>query len=178
MATYYFTVTDSDLVPVTGDSYKALTGGVAAATPSNFIIASATATDIMAWSTDPGSPNNPDWPNGSYAFSLNVRNITATLTARCKLYRVDSAGGIQQTLGTGPDFNVTGIHTGSFATNPTAGLNSDRYQMRINADNSDTMMASSITADCDGINSYITFPDIVVDTGSSNDVFSYVFLMA
>jgi hypothetical protein len=175
MAVYYLNTTVSDLVPVTGDSYNAVTSGVVTGTPSNFAVAGATTADIMAWSTDANVPNRADWSNGSYQFSVDVSNIVATLTARCRLYRVNSSGVIQETIGTGPDFTTTAIHTGSFAVDPSAGNASDRYQLRINADNSDTMMGASITVSVDGVDSFIVFPEVVVDTGSSNDAQSFFF---
>jgi hypothetical protein len=66
------------------------------------------ASGSYAWYTEPGVPNLTEWPAGDYTLGFNVSTAGADITYTLSLRRVDSAGVLQQTLGTSGSQSGTG----------------------------------------------------------------------
>ena len=72
-------------------------------------------TGSAAWYTEPSTPNLTSWPAGDYTLSADIDATGADITYTISLRRVNSAGTLQQTLGTSGTLSGTGLKSHTVA---------------------------------------------------------------
>lgn len=142
--------TDSDLTPAVGNNEQALTSTTNTTAITRTIPTSTTDEISLSWSTAASNPNEADWANGTYHFSVNISSVDANVTIKGQLLRVNSSGTIQETLiNDTTGVTTAGVYTQTVDTDPSAGSAGDRFQLRLLGSNSNTHNTRSFTVTID-----------------------------
>ena len=91
-----------------------------------------------SWTTVAGEPDLTNWINGTYRFRMNVSTLQITSYA-AEQRRVASTCTPLQTLGTSSTQASTGTFTYDISIDPGTGTDTDRFQGRLLANNSEGM---------------------------------------